>query len=72
MAIRHTLQFFQRAPVLAEPAEHINILLHICHMAFRKLTEEEEKIIIYKGTEKPFSGEYEYLNIPPTSLGVAD
>ena len=25
---------------------------------YRKLTKEEERVIIYKGTEKPFSGEY--------------
>lgn len=28
-------------------------------MAYRKLTEDEKRVIIYKGTEPPFSGEYE-------------
>lgn len=28
-------------------------------MTFNKLTEEEEKIIVGKGTEAPFSGEYD-------------
>ncbi|MGC8538131.1 MAG: methionine-R-sulfoxide reductase [Candidatus Micrarchaeia archaeon] len=27
---------------------------------FRKLTKEEERVIVYKGTERPFSGEYEH------------
>ncbi|MEM4098124.1 MAG: methionine-R-sulfoxide reductase [Candidatus Micrarchaeaceae archaeon] len=26
--------------------------------AYRKLTKEEERVIVYKGTEAPFSGEY--------------
>lgn len=26
---------------------------------FNKLTSEEEKVIVYRGTEKPFSGEYD-------------
>lgn len=26
---------------------------------FRKLTREEERVIVYKGTEMPFTGEYE-------------
>jgi methionine-R-sulfoxide reductase len=28
-------------------------------MKLRKLTKEEEDVIVYKGTERPFSGEYE-------------
>ena len=28
-------------------------------MEFAKLTPEEEEVIVYKGTEAPFSGEYE-------------
>ncbi len=28
-------------------------------MEYRKLTKEEERVILYKGTERPFSGEYE-------------
>ncbi len=28
-------------------------------MQFNRLTEEEEKVIIHKGTEMPFSGEYD-------------
>lgn len=27
-------------------------------MSFKKLTAAEERVIIYKGTEAPFSGEY--------------
>ena len=27
-------------------------------MAFRKLTPEEERVILHKGTERPFIGEY--------------
>lgn len=26
---------------------------------FKKLTQEEERVIVYKGTEAPFSGEYD-------------
>ena len=29
------------------------------HPEWRKLTREEEKVIVHKGTERPFSGEYE-------------
>lgn len=28
-------------------------------MEYRKLTPEEERVIVYRGTERPFSGEYE-------------
>ncbi|MBN2636522.1 MAG: methionine-R-sulfoxide reductase [Prolixibacteraceae bacterium] len=31
---------------------------------YRKLTEFEEYVIIHKGTERPFSGEYEKFNMP--------
>jgi len=29
------------------------------HPKFRKLTPEEERVIVHKGTEMPFTGEYE-------------
>jgi methionine-R-sulfoxide reductase len=28
-------------------------------MEYRKLTKDEERVIVFKGTERPFSGEYE-------------
>ncbi len=28
-------------------------------MRLNKLTKEEEKVILHKGTERPFSGEYD-------------
>jgi peptide methionine sulfoxide reductase msrA/msrB len=31
-------------------------------MEFKKLTPEEERVIVYKGTEAPFSGKYEKFN----------
>ena len=31
-------------------------------MNYNKLTHEEEKIIVYKGTEPPFTGEYDDFN----------
>lgn len=35
-------------------------------MAYNRLTPEEEEIIVYKGTEPPFSGEYEKTEAPGT------
>ena len=31
-------------------------------MEFKKLTPEEERVIVYKGTESPFTGKYETFN----------
>ena len=31
-------------------------------MNYNKLTSEEEKVIVYKGTEPPFTGEYDDFN----------
>jgi methionine-R-sulfoxide reductase len=33
---------------------------------WRKLSREEERVIVRKGTEPPFSGEYEYTTAPGT------
>ena len=33
---------------------------------FRKLTRQEERVIVHKGTEAPFSGEYEHHSAPGT------
>jgi methionine-R-sulfoxide reductase len=33
---------------------------------FRKLTRAEERVIVHKGTEAPFSGEYEQHSAPGT------
>jgi peptide-methionine (R)-S-oxide reductase len=35
---------------------------------FNKLTKEEEKIIIYKGTEAPYSGKYDKFNAKGTYI----
>jgi methionine-R-sulfoxide reductase len=37
-------------------------------MKFNKLTKEEERIIVHKGTEAPFSGEYETNFKPGTYI----
>jgi methionine-R-sulfoxide reductase len=37
-------------------------------MKMNKLTPEEERVIVYKGTEMPFSGEYEGNFSPGTYL----
>jgi peptide-methionine (R)-S-oxide reductase len=37
-------------------------------MAYNTLTREEERIIMQKGTEMPFSGEYEEMNEPGTYI----
>jgi peptide methionine sulfoxide reductase msrA/msrB len=37
-------------------------------MEYKKLTPEEERVIVHKGTEKPFSGKYE--NFPDTGTYV--
>ena len=31
-------------------------------MKYNKLTSQEEKVIVYKGTEPPFTGEYDHFN----------
>lgn len=35
-------------------------------MSFRELTEEEERVIIHKGTERPFSGKFEQHGLKGT------
>lgn len=35
-------------------------------MKYNKLTPEEENVIVHKGTEAPFSGEYESTDTPGT------
>jgi len=37
-------------------------------MNFNKLTKEEEAVILYKGTERPFSGKYEKFDEPGTYI----
>lgn len=34
-------------------------MIYYTHMPYNKLTPQEEDIIVYKGTETPFSGEYD-------------
>ena len=31
-------------------------------MNYNKLTSQEEKVIVYKGTEPPFTGKYDHFN----------
>jgi methionine-R-sulfoxide reductase len=38
------------------------------HANYRKLTRAEEAVIVHKGTERPFSGEYETNTAPGTYL----
>lgn len=42
------------------------LLITINMTNFKELTPEEERVIVYKGTEKPFTGEYEDFYVEGT------
>jgi methionine-R-sulfoxide reductase len=47
----------------------MNFLLITINMTnFKELTPEEERVIVYKGTEKPFTGEYEDFYLDGTYM----